>query len=223
MRIRLPKSRLPRPSMLLEPLKRLLEELRAPRAYRDTLHRLIRGDFRDLTAEERRAKVEQIVQVAASAAMVLAAAPVPLLDLPVQAAMVRAVAKVHGVEGSERRLLLKLATALGLGFMLREALRLIPLAGGISHLSRVYGATWALGQAADFYFERAARAELPLDPEGARRRFEETLRRKSGEQAERFRASDALDRIKAFKAEFDSGRIGDAEFRARVESLLSGL
>jgi uncharacterized protein (DUF697 family) len=153
----------------------------------------------------------------------MAATPVPLLELPVQAAMVRAVAKVHGVEGNARPLLPRLAAALGLGFMIHEGLRWILFGGGISRLSRVYGATWALGQAADLYFARAARTQALPDPARARRAFEETSRRKSREQAGRLEEGDVLGRLKALKTERETERIGEAEYRSRLEELLSGL
>jgi len=207
----------------LEALRRLALELRTPRLYRDTLGRLVRGGFSDLTIEERRETVDRIVQIGATAAMVLAAMPVPFLDLPVHAAMVRAVAKVHGVTGSERQLLWRLAAALGLGFTIREALRFVPWAGGLTRLSRAYGAAWALGQAADIYFEHVARANAPPDAGQARRIFAETRLRKADEQAAHLQAHSVIERLRGLKSDWDAGRIDEAVFRERVEALLAGL
>jgi uncharacterized protein (DUF697 family) len=205
----------------LEALRRLSFELRAPRQYRDTIARLMRGNFQDLTPEQRRDKVEQVIQICASAAMVLSAMPVPFLDLPVHAAMVRAVARVHGMDGSERQLVWKLAAGLGLGFTIREGLRFVPFAGNLTRLTRAYGAAWALGQAADLYFEHAARKAAPPDPESAQRTFALTLERKSEEQAVRLQGHAVVQRLRELKMDWDAGRIDEATFRSRVEVLLA--
>lgn len=205
-----------------EALRRVRLTLRAPRQYRDTLNRLIQGDFSGLTPEQRRDKAEQVVQMGATAAMVLAALPVPFLDLPVQAAMVRAVAKVHGVRSSEPQLLWKLAVALGLGFTIREGLRFVPWAGSLTRLSRAYGAAWALGQTADLYFEHVANAQPPPAPGEARRLFADALQRKSGEQAARLEAHEAIERLRGLKSDWDAGRIDEDAFRRRIEALLAG-
>ena len=39
------------------------------REYEDTLRRLVRGDFEDLSPQERREKVEQVLRASAGAAM----------------------------------------------------------------------------------------------------------------------------------------------------------
>jgi uncharacterized protein (DUF697 family) len=210
------------PKISFESLRTIWSQAQAPQAYRDTLARLFSGNFSDLSAEQRQAKVDQIIQLAAAAAMVLGAAPVPALDLPVQAVMVRAVAKVHGLEGSERRLLWRMALALGLGFMLRQGWRLVPWIGGATHLARVYGSTCALGQAADFYFARLARAEAVTEAE-TRRIFVQTRRAKEREQALRLENGGMVERVRALRSDREAGRIGDSEFFARLDGILGHL
>jgi uncharacterized protein (DUF697 family) len=144
----------------------------------DTLRRLLRGDFADLSEGERRDRVEQIIGLSAMAAMAMAATPVPFLELPVQAAMVRAIARVHGHDKSGRQVLWELGAALGGAVVLRQVFRLLPLVGPLPFLSRIYGATAALGRVAHLYyaaegapqrtelkalFERTARSETLLE------------------------------------------------------------
>jgi uncharacterized protein (DUF697 family) len=206
----------------LDAIRALWSQARVPQAYRDTIQRLLSGDFRDLGPEQRQARVDQIIQMAATAAMVLGAAPVPALDLPVQAVMVRAVAKVHGLEGSEGRLLWRMAAALGLGFVIRQGLRLVPWIGAATHLARVYGSTWALGQAADFYFARLARDQTASEAE-TRRVFRDAQRAKEREQVRRLESGNAVDEVRRLRAEREAGRIGDAEFFQRLDRLLGQL
>ncbi len=199
-------------------LATLLKGWRAPREYQDTLTRLLKGDFQDLDPDARQEKVNQIVQVSASAAMALAAAPIPFLDMPVQAAMVRAIAKVHGVRGYSAKLFLQVVAGVGGGMAVRQALRLVPF-GGIANLSRVYGATWALGRASNLYFQRdshVAAGEL-------RGLFFDTLKRKSEELSRRMQGSDLAGRLRELDRLLSEGQLTEREYRARREQLIAQL
>ncbi|MCH8882991.1 MAG: hypothetical protein IIA41_05755 [SAR324 cluster bacterium] len=202
-------------------LKSLLGDLRRPDGYRDTLRRLLQEGFADLTPEQRRAKAEQIVELCASAAMVAGAAPVPLLELPLQAIMVGAVAKVHGVPGGDRKLLLQVAAALGGGLVIRQALRLIPVVGGISQMSRIYATTWALGQVANLYCERSAAHEPVPDRETLRQAFADTLERKERERTERMESAGISEKLNELNELREQGRISEEEYERRRQDLLA--
>lgn len=204
-------------------LQRLWAGWRTPGDYRDTLERLLRGDFADLSPEARREKIEQIIAVSTQAAVLLGMAPVPFLDIPVQGAMVRAIAKVHGVRGHERKLLLQVAAALGGGALIRQALRLIPVAGGLSRATRVYAATWALGRAADRYYAALARDGRPPAEADVRAEFEHTLHERARSHAERMDATDAEARLRELKRLHDQGLIDEAEYRHKRGEILAGL
>lgn len=181
------------------------------RDYEDTLRRLVRGDFADLTLQERREKVEQVLRASAGAAMATGSAPVPFLELPVQWAMVRAIARIHGVKRPGKALLWELVGALGGGLFLRQVMRLLPLGGALPHLSRIYGATWALGRVAEAYFERGAIAagrgshlaiddELHSDDEAVRNAalqnlFRNTAEDRTRDQSRRFNQGDLEARL----------------------------
>lgn len=199
--------------------RHLGEVLRRPREYEDLLRRLVRGSFADLDAGERARRVEQIVQLSASAAMAAAVAPLPLLELPVQAAMVRAIARVHGVEGSGRKLLLQLLASLGGGLALRQAARWLPVVGTVPFLSRVYGTTWALGQAADVYFRRDARPR----PGALREVYAATARRKTHEQRRRLVERGGAARLRELRSLHAEGLITDREYARKRGELLDSL
>ena len=199
-------------------LARLLQDWRAPREYQDTLRRLLKGDFQDLEPDARREKVDQIVQISASAAMALAAAPIPFLDMPVQAAMVRAIAKVHGVRGNSAKVFLQIVAGVGGGMVVRQALRLVPF-GGIAHLSRVYGTTWALGRVSDLYFQHGT----PVAEGELRALFLETLERKYEEKSQRLQSSDLAGRLRELDQLWSDGQLTEQEHRAKREQLIASL
>ncbi|MBI4081694.1 MAG: hypothetical protein HY423_03695 [Candidatus Lambdaproteobacteria bacterium] len=136
--------------------------LSTARAYEATLRRLLGEGFADMTPAGREAAIDHIVQAAAAASLVVA--PLPYAELPIQAAMVRAIARVHGVDAREP-LLAHVLGALAGGLALRQLLRIVPVFGALPHLSRVYGATWALGYAAERYCASRASRARGLAPE----------------------------------------------------------
>src|SRR5574341_78215 len=144
--------------------------------HRDTLDRLVAGDFRDLTPAERSERVEEIIRVSAAAAVGMAAVPIPFLDLPVLMTMVCAIGRVHGVEQSDNRLWYQVLGTLGGGLVLRQVLRMVPF-GGQLYAAQLYGATWALGRTAELICTSGA---VP-GAEELKKIFEETLRRKASE------------------------------------------
>jgi uncharacterized protein (DUF697 family) len=187
------------------------------RDYEDTLRRLLKGSFRDLSAPQKQERVEQIIATAALASMAMASAPLPLLELPVQVAMVRAIAKVHGRERPGRKVLWQLGGALGGGLFFRQVMRMLPLVGPLPQLSRIYGATWALGRVAHVYF-----AEAPgTDPAGLRRLFEETAAARTAEQSARLRRGDLEAQLRYLDDLRAREIISVAEHRRKRDELLA--
>lgn len=191
------------------------------RAHEDTLRRLVRGDFADLTLDQRRARAREIIRLSAGAAVGVCAAPVPFLEVPVQAAMVRALAKVYGVPGGSRKVLLHMGLTMGGGLVLRRLLRIIPVAGSASVVSRVYSATWALGHVAQIVLERqTGEQHLPAVRQNLRRTFDETMHRKQAETEARLEEIDFRRRMVALEALRDEGLITAVEFQRRRDALL---
>jgi uncharacterized protein (DUF697 family) len=191
------------------------------RAHEDTLRRLARGGFDDLTLEQRRVRAREIVRLSAGAAVGVCAAPVPFLEVPVQAAMVRALAKVYGVPGGSRKVWLHMGLTMGGGLVLRRLLRIVPVAGSASVISRVYSATWALGHVAQLVLERQSGAQhLPAVRQDLRRTFDETMARKQAETEARLAELDVRRRLAALAALRDEGLLTAVEFQRRRDALL---
>lgn len=203
---------------ITEALIRLLKNGRKGRRdFEDTVRRLLEGDFSDLRPEQREERVEQIIRAAAVASMAAGAAPVPLLELPIQAAMVGAIGRVHGVERAGKTALLEVMGALGGGLILRQALRFIPFVAAPTRLSRIYGTTWALGRAASRYYAGGARAE----DQGLRDLFRETMDGKSAEQADRLNSGNLMEKLESLEEAKKSGGMGEEEYLKRRTSLLA--
>ncbi len=207
--------------MAINPLKGVPATVKG---YEETLKRLFRQGFEDLSPEEREAAVEQIIRAGAVAAMALGAAPVPLLEMPVLVAMVRAIGRVYGVERTGKQVMLELAAALGGALLLRQGLRLIPVFGGMAGVSRIYGTAWALGRSAQLIFSRGGKASK----EEMRRTFRDTMEARSREQAERMRSGDAEsggleERLRTLKGLRDEALISEAEYRRKRAQMLAEL
>lgn len=207
-----------------ETLKRL-KQMKVPgfgndpiyREYQDTLRRLLKGDFEDLGSSEKELRVEQIISLSSTAAMATASVPVPFLEMPVQVAMVQAIAKVHGVKKPGKQVLLRLAVTAGGGLLLRQLLRLVPGAGALPLFSRIYGATWALGRASNLFFSGAH------DEQEIKQVFETTLEEKTEEEADRMREGDFEARFKELQTLREQKLITEAEYQEKRKALLSEL
>ena len=162
------------------PRLRALVDESGIRAHQDTLDRLLKGNFADLSPEQKEQRVEEIIQVSAGTAVGMAAVPIPFLDLPVLIAMVGAIGRVYGLNQKDNKLWMQVLGALGGGAALRQVLRMVPF-GNQLYLSQIYGATWALGKTAAMFCQRNA---APTAGQ-LKRIFEETLRRKAQEHQKR--------------------------------------
>lgn len=189
------------------------------RPYEDTLRRLLKGDFAGLPPEARREKTDQIIKASAMAAMAMGAVPVPLLEMPVLAAMVRAIGKVHGVESPGKKVMLEIAAAVGGGMVLRQAMRLVPFVGGLAGASGIYANTWAVGRVAEFYFSRGQSAS----GEEMRRVFRETMEEKSHEGEQRADPADLERRLRALDDLRKKNLIDEQEYREKKRALLASL
>jgi uncharacterized protein (DUF697 family) len=187
--------------------------------FRDTLRRLLRGNFADLSESERRERVEQIIGLSAMAAMAVAATPVPFLELPVQAAMVRAIARVHGYDRSGRQVLFELGAALGGALVLRQVFRLLPLVGPLPFLSRIYGATYALGRVAHVYYA----AGLEPRPEELRRLFETTAADQTRSEARALEREEVASTLRFLDELRARAVITEQEYRRKRDEVLAAV
>ncbi|HUJ75519.1 MAG TPA: hypothetical protein VL359_11700, partial [bacterium] len=176
-------------------------------AHRDTLERLIGGDFAELTPEQRQERVEDIIRVSASAAVATAALPIPFLDLPVLVAMVGAIGRVHGLEVADRQMYVQVLGTLGGGIFLRQVLRLVPF-GEVVYASQIYGATWALGRVAHLY----SSSDQTPSSDALQRIFEETLTSTTREHQFGKPAGNAEQRLNELKSLRERNLISEQEY-----------
>jgi uncharacterized protein (DUF697 family) len=188
--------------------------------HKDTLERLVAGDFRDLTPAERSQRVEEIIGVSAGAAVGMAAVPIPFLDLPVLMTMVGAIGRVHGADQSDNRLWYQVLGVLGGGMVLRQVLRMVPF-GGQLYAAQMYGATWALGRTAELICTNGA---VPT-AEDMKKIFEETLRRKADEHGQKLRKAPGTSeaRLRDLANLRDKNLITEAEYEKKRAEILASV
>jgi uncharacterized protein (DUF697 family) len=155
----------------------LLEAL--PAAYRSTLIALDEAtrELQDLYARHALPHILGYSSLAAS----VGAIPIPWVDLlllpAIQTRMIHHLAEYYGQPLTGQRFA-EMASALGLGIMVRQAVRelskLIPIVGSVASAALAGGATFALGKAFCYYYSAVHKGHVPR-PEELRRYYEEQL------------------------------------------------
>ncbi len=167
----------------------LLQSL--PAAYRQTLLTLDEAtrELTDLYARHAMPYIVGYSSLAASAGAI----PVPWADLlvlpAIQARMIYDLAQLYGQPLSGERFL-ELASTLGLGLLMRQALReiskFLPFVGSVASAALAGAATFALGKAFCYYYSAIHKGHVPKAEE-LRRYYQEqlTLAEKSWRKRER--------------------------------------
>jgi uncharacterized protein (DUF697 family) len=155
----------------------LLEAL--PAAYRQTLITLEQAtrDLQDLFARRALPHILGYSSLAATAG----AFPIPWVDLLVlpgiQTRMIYHLAELYGQPLSGRRFL-ELASTLGMGMVVRQAVRevvkFIPVVGSVAGAALAGAATFALGKAFCYYYAAVHKGHVP-QPEELKKYYQEQL------------------------------------------------
>jgi uncharacterized protein (DUF697 family) len=127
----------------------------------DTLEGFNSKDFTQATPQERNQASRDVINLASYACAVVAISPVPfsdaLLHVPLQTAMVGAVAHIYGhrvTKTDAKRLIAELGTTVGLSYLTRQGLKaFLPIYGALLTLPTAFAATWAMGRVAVEYFK----------------------------------------------------------------------
>jgi uncharacterized protein (DUF697 family)/predicted GTPase len=161
-----------------EALKRALIEA-LPGAYRQTLATLdvAMRELKDIYARH----AVPIILSYSSLAATAGAIPVPWVDLfilpGIQTQMIHHLARFYGQPLSGSRFL-ELASTLGLGILVRQAVRevakLLPVVGSVAGGALAGASTFALGKAFCFYYSAVHEGHVPR-PEELRRYYKEQL------------------------------------------------
>jgi uncharacterized protein (DUF697 family) len=152
-----------------EELKRsLLEHL--PQAYRQTFAALDRAtrEFRDIYLREALPLILGYSTLASAAGAI----PIPFVDLllipGIQMKMVTELAELYG-QPAEGKRFAELASAAGLGLMVRQAARelskVIPVVGTVTSAALAGASTYALGRAFCYYYQEVHEGHLPTAEE----------------------------------------------------------
>jgi len=186
--------------------------------YKTLIQKLLAGDFEQATQKERDNVVSTIIHASAITSTLVSIIPVPFIETPIQLTMVQAIGKVYGQELDEK-IVLEIVSVLGGNYLIRELLRLIPYVGFIVNISRVYGTTWAMGAAAEYYFKH----NREVEKEELMRIFKTVLKQKTKEKETEMQEKRTEERLAELKALLDKQFITQEEYDKKREAIISEL
>lgn len=186
--------------------------------YLKLIQRILSGDFEKATPKERDASVLTIIHASAVTSAVVSIIPVPLIESPIQITMVRAIGQVYGQQLDEK-VVLEIVSVIGGNYLLRQLMKLIPYVGFIINLSRVYGTTWAIGAAAEYYFKH----NREVEKEELMRVFKTVLKQKTHEKETEMKERRIEERLNDLKTLLDKGLITQEEYDRKREAIISEL
>ena len=142
----------------------------------------------DLTVEE---KVSRIRHLTCATCAAVAIQPIPFADIfiltPIQGLMGVKIAHIHGIQLSEQQgteIVKEIVGLIGLGVMAQQFAigmykTVLPFLGAVTTVPLVYGLTYAIGGAIDYYFAQKASGRAP-----DKKKLQELFRRarKEGER-----------------------------------------
>jgi uncharacterized protein (DUF697 family) len=186
--------------------------------YKVLIQRLVSGDFSQATQEERDATVTKIIHASAVTSTLISIIPVPLVETPVQITMVRSIGKVYDQELDEK-VVLEIMSVIGGNVLLRQLMKLIPYVGFVVNLSRVYGTTWGIGAAAEYYFKH----DREVEKEELMRVFKTVLKQKTQEKEQQLSDQHTEERLEKLKRLLDKELITEAEYEKKREAIIAEL
>jgi uncharacterized protein (DUF697 family) len=186
--------------------------------YRQLIQKLLAGDFSQATQKERDEIVSTIIHASAVTSAVISIVPVPLIESPVQITMVRSIGRVYG-QDLDDKVVLEILSVIGGNVLLRQLIRLIPYVGFVVNVSRVYGTTWAIGAAAEYYFKH----DREVEKEELMRIFKSVLKQKTQEKETEMHAKRAEERLQELHNLLEKQLITQQEYDAKREAIISEL
>lgn len=186
--------------------------------YTSLIQRLVSGNFSQVTQAERDKTVMAIIHASAVTATAISMIPVPMVETPVQIVMVRAIGKVYEQELDEK-IVVEILSILGGNFALRQLMRFIPYVGFLVNISRVYGTTWAMGAAAEYYFKH----DREVEKEELMKVFKTVLKQKTQEKEKDMKDRHTPERLQELKNLLDKKLISQEEYDHKREAILEEL
>ena len=186
--------------------------------YKELIQKLVSGDFSQATQKERDQTVTKIIHASAVTSAVISIIPVPLIESPIQITMVRSIGKVYDQELDEK-IVLEIMSVIGGNVLLRQLMRLIPYVGFVANVSRVYGTTWAIGSAAEYYFKN----DREVEKEELMRIFKTVLKQKTEEKEDEMYEKHTEERLEELQSLLDKQLITQEEYDQKRETILAEL
>ncbi|PID56438.1 hypothetical protein CSB45_11330 [candidate division KSB3 bacterium] len=186
--------------------------------YKDLIQRLASGDFSQSSQKERDATVSKIIHASAVTSTLVSVIPLPMIETPIQMTMVRSIGKVYEQELDEK-VVLEIMSVIGGNVLLRQLMRLIPYVGFVINLSRVYGTTWAIGSAAEYYFKH----DREVEKEELMQVFKTVLKQKTQEKEHDITERRVEERLEELKSLLEKGLITQEEFDKKREAVIAEL
>lgn len=186
--------------------------------YTSLIQRLVSGNFAQVTQAERDKTVMAIIHASAVTSTALSMIPLPMVETPVQIVMVRAIGKVYEQELDEK-IVVEILSILGGNFALRQLMRFIPYVGFLVNISRVYGTTWAMGAAAEYYFKH----DREVEKEELMKVFKTVLKQKTQEKEKDMKDRHTPERLQELKNLLDRKLISQEEYDRKREAILEEL
>lgn len=195
-------------------------------SYKETLDRILQGDFDSASPEERAEAIRDVINVCSVGAGAVTFQPIPFLDTvlisPIQIAMVQAIGRVYGHKLDQKAIIEMLST-FGASLLAQNAIiaaaKFIPFAGWIVSISMAYALTYAIGEVADHYFKNGR----GVSTEELKSMFDRVYREKKKEKESAHSGNDELkEKLEKLKRAHADGVLTEEEFERKKQELLQG-
>ncbi|MBD3304886.1 DUF697 domain-containing protein [candidate division KSB3 bacterium] len=186
--------------------------------YKELIQSLISGDFSQASQEERDRTVNKIIHASAVTSALVSIIPLPLIESPIQITMVRSIGNVYEQELDEK-VVLEIMSVIGGNVLLRQLIKLIPYAGFVVNVSRVYGTTWAIGAAAEYYFKH----DREVEKEELMQVFKSVLKQKTQEKEQEMKEKHTEERLEQLQSLLEKHLISQEEYDKKREAIIAEL
>jgi uncharacterized protein (DUF697 family) len=195
-------------------------------SYKETLDRILQGDFDSASPEERAEAVRDVINVCSVAAGAVTFQPIPFLDIalvsPIQIAMVQAIGRVYG-HRLDQKAIIEMLSTFGASLLAQNAIiaaaKFIPFAGWVVAISMAYALTYAIGEVADHYFKNGR----GVSAEELKSMFDRVYHEKKKEKQDAHEGNDELkEKLEKLKRARADGILTEEEFERKKQELLQG-
>jgi uncharacterized protein (DUF697 family) len=192
--------------------------------YRETIGRVMHGDYSGASEAERAAAVRDVTTVSSVAAAAVTVQPVPLLDVallaPIHIGMVQAIGRIHG-STLDTKSAVEIIASFGASIVVRgvafSALKLFPVFGWAAAASMAYATTYAIGEVSHCYF----RSGRGMSASELRSAYRAAYEAKKAEKDATVRSDASLkERLRQLTEAFEAGLLTEEEYRKKKEDVL---